>query len=78
MPMNHFARPLSLASSLLAAIVVIHRAAFASVDDAESFALQAAEAYVKEGFQVREHYWGGDLALPRDDWTGMPGDCRSL
>jgi len=31
------------------------------VDDAQSFALQAAEPYVKEGFQVREDYWGGDL-----------------
>src|ERR687887_1860815 len=33
----------------------------ASVDDAQSFALQAAEPYIKEGFQVREDYWGGDL-----------------
>src|SRR5438067_13755988 len=33
----------------------------ASVDDAQSFALQAAEPYVKDGFQVREDYWGGDL-----------------
>ena len=36
--------------------------AVGSVDDAQSFALQAAEPYVKEGFQVREDYWGGDLA----------------
>jgi hypothetical protein len=36
--------------------------ALGSVDDAQSFALQAAEPYVKEGFQVREDYWGGDLA----------------
>ena len=35
----------------------------ASVDDAQSFALQAAEPYVKEGFQVREDYWGGDLGV---------------
>ena len=35
----------------------------ASVDDAQSFALQAAEPYVsKDGYQVREDYWGGDLA----------------
>src|SRR5438270_12092440 len=34
-----------------------------SVDDAQSFALQAAEPYVKEGFQVREDYWGGDLGV---------------
>lgn len=33
----------------------------ASVDDAQSFALQAAEPYVKQGFQIREDYWGGDL-----------------
>ena len=41
------------------ALVVSTRA---SVDDAQSFALQAAEPYVKEGFQVREDYWAGDLA----------------
>src|SRR3979411_3435659 len=35
----------------------------ASVDDAQSFALQAAEPYVKEGFQIREDYWGGDLGV---------------
>src|SRR3954468_13024915 len=40
------------------ALIAIARA---SVDDAQSFALQAAEPYVKEGFQVREDYWGGDL-----------------
>ena len=36
--------------------------AFGSVDDAQSFALEAAQPYIKEGFQVREDYWGGDLA----------------
>jgi hypothetical protein len=35
----------------------------ASVDDAHSFALQSAEPYVKQGFQVREDYWGGDLGV---------------
>jgi hypothetical protein len=48
-------------SFLLLLILVLRAAAFASVDDAQSFALQAAEPYVKEGFQVREDYWGGDL-----------------
>ena len=42
------------------ALVVSTRA---SVDDAQSFALQGAEPYVKEGFQVREDYWGGDLGV---------------
>ena len=35
----------------------------ATVDDAHSFALQSAEPYVKQGFQVREDYWGGDLGV---------------
>src|SRR5213083_3547351 len=42
--------------------LILGAAAIASVDDAQSFALQAAEPYVREGFQVREDYWGGDLA----------------
>jgi hypothetical protein len=59
--MNGFAKVLFHSGSLLAAVVVMQRAALASVDDAQSFALQAAEPYVKQGFQVREDYWGGDL-----------------
>ena len=58
--------------SLLAALAFVAvPVGRASVDDAQSFALQAAEPYVKEGFQVREDYWGGDLgtgekkAVPR-------------
>lgn len=35
--------------------------ALATIDDALSFALEAANPYVKEGFTVREDYWGGDL-----------------
>src|SRR5256885_14339835 len=42
--------------------LILGAVAPASVDDAQSFALQAAEPYVREGFQVREDYWGGDLA----------------
>jgi hypothetical protein len=60
--MNRFAKALLRSSSLLVAVMVMQRAACASVDDAQSFALQAAEPYVKQGFQVREDYWGGDLA----------------
>jgi hypothetical protein len=60
--MNGFARILFRTSSLLAVVVIMQRTSFASVDDAQSFALQAAEPYVKQGFQVREDYWGGDLA----------------
>ena len=60
--MNGFAKILFRTSSLLAAVVIMQRASFASVDDAQSFALQAAEPYVKQGFQVREDYWAGSLA----------------
>lgn len=35
----------------------------ATVDDALSFALEAATPYVKKGFTVRENYWGGDLGV---------------
>src|SRR5499433_583787 len=59
--MNRFAKILLRTSSLLAAVVIMERTSLASVDDAQSFALQAAEPYVKQGFQVREDYWGGDL-----------------
>jgi hypothetical protein len=59
--MNGFAKVLFRTNFLLAAVVVLQPAISASVDDAQSFALQAAEPYVKEGFQVREDYWGGDL-----------------
>jgi hypothetical protein len=60
--MNGFAKVFFRTSSLLVAVVIMQCATFASVDDAQSFALQAAEPYVKQGFQVREDYWGGDLA----------------
>ena len=59
--MNGFAKVLLRTSSLLLALMALRPAIFASVDDAQSFALQAAEPYVKQGFQVREDYWGGDL-----------------
>ena len=60
--MNYFAKVLFRTGSLLAVVWVMERTTFASVDDEQSFALQAAEPYVKQGFQVREDYWGGDLA----------------
>jgi hypothetical protein len=37
--------------------------AYSTIDDALSFALEAASPYVKEGFTVREDYWGGDLGV---------------
>src|ERR1051325_143369 len=59
--MNGFLKTFVRSSSLLLILAALRPATFASVDDAQSFALQAAEPYVKQGFQVREDYWGGDL-----------------
>src|SRR5678809_912702 len=62
---NPFAKVLLCTTSLLAAIVVLPSAIFASVDPttvyARAWALLAAEPYVKKGFHVREDYWAGDL-----------------
>ena len=64
--MNPFAKVLLSTTSLLAAIVVLPSAIFASVDPttvyARAYALLAAEPYVEKGFQVREDYWAGVLA----------------
>src|SRR5438874_4133717 len=59
--MNLLAKVLFRTSLPLLALVALQPAIFATVDDAQSFALQAAEPYVKKGFQVREDYWRGDL-----------------
>jgi hypothetical protein len=59
--MNALVNVLLRGSSLLLPLIALQPVVFASVDDAQSFALQAAEPYVKQGFQVREDYWGGDL-----------------
>ncbi len=60
--MNGFAKIFLGGSSLLLVLAGLQPSVLATVDDAQSFALQAAEPYVKQGFQVREDYWGGDLA----------------
>src|SRR4051812_44324947 len=57
-------RPATTALICAVLIAALTAHGFASVDDAQSFALQAAEPYVKDGFQVREDYWGGDLGAP--------------
>jgi hypothetical protein len=37
--------------------------AMATVDEALSYALDMAQPYIKEGYTVREDYWGGDMAV---------------
>ncbi|GAB4178015.1 MAG: hypothetical protein Fur0032_18370 [Terrimicrobiaceae bacterium] len=51
---------LLLAVGFLVAAVLPARA---TVDDALSFAYEAAAPYVKQGFTVREDAWGGDLGV---------------
>ncbi len=47
----------------IALLCLLRPPAHATIDDALSFALEAATPYVKEGFTVREDYWGGDLPI---------------
>ncbi len=59
--MNEFVKK-SL-STLLAVLAIAIVPAHAMVDDALSFAHEAAQPYVKKGFTVREDAWGGDLGV---------------
>ena len=49
---------------------------FAYVDDALSFAYEAATPFVKQGFNVREDAWGGDLGVK--DKQAIPVLARAL
>ena len=40
---------------------LIHTPVHASVDDAHSFAMEAAVPFVEQGFIVREDYWNGEI-----------------
>ncbi len=53
----------TIACLVLALLCVVPLRVHATIDDALSFALEAASPYVKEGFTVREDYWGGDLPV---------------
>jgi len=48
-----------LLSGFLVALSPLH----ATVDDALSFAYEAATPYVRQGFTFREDAWGGDLGM---------------
>ena len=50
-------------STIFLCLALAQSSARATVDDALSFSLEAAAPYVKEGFTVREDYWGGDLPV---------------
>jgi hypothetical protein len=48
---------------LIFAAIILLVPVHATVDDALSYALEAAGPYKKDGFTVREDYWGGDMAV---------------
>lgn len=52
-------RLLALAALIVTAVPI----ARATVDDSLSFAHEAANPYVKQGFSVREDAWAGDLGV---------------
>jgi hypothetical protein len=49
--------------SLLALVgaILLPISVHATVDDAHSFAMEAAQPFVNEGFIVREDYWNGEV-----------------
>ena len=51
----------SLFTLLLLALAAVPFTANATVDDAHSFAMEAAMPFVNEGFIVREDYWNGEV-----------------
>ncbi|MCP5556282.1 MAG: hypothetical protein H7A55_00895 [Verrucomicrobiaceae bacterium] len=51
----------SLLTSACAAVLAFVGPAVATVDDAHSFAMEAAQSFVDQGFIVREDYWNGEV-----------------
>lgn len=56
--MRPFFRSRALIFTLAASLAL---PAFATVDDAHSFAMEAAVPFVEQGFIVREDYWNGEV-----------------
>ena len=56
-------KPCRFFPTIALCLAIAQAPARATVDDALSFALEAASPYVKEGFTVREDYWGSDLPV---------------
>lgn len=59
--MNFTVTLLRRATLLLAACLLPVLPVFATIDDAHSFAMEAAIPFVKKGFIVREDYWNGEV-----------------
>ncbi len=64
--MYYFQKPVKNFQKLvlvIALVAVFGPACLATVDDAFSAALAGRAQYIKEGFTLREDYWGGDLPV---------------
>lgn len=61
--MHFSSRTLRQSAALLAAAAFVFTAqpGHATVDDAHSFAMEAAMPFVEQGFIVREDYWNGEV-----------------
>jgi hypothetical protein len=59
--MNFTARPPRCVVLLLALCLLPVLPVLATIDDAHSFAMEAAMPFVKKGFIVREDYWNGEV-----------------
>lgn len=55
-------KKLSLHSLILLAIMLATTSLSATVDEAHDYAMEAALAYVQQGYTVREDYWNGEVA----------------
>lgn len=53
-------------SIILLILFLMAPGAIGFVDDARSFALEAAAPYVQKGFAVREEFWSGELQVNRE------------
>lgn len=61
MNFRHPALRRAAAMLTLAAMLLHSPSAYATIDDAHSFAMEAAIPFVKKGFIVREDYWNGEV-----------------
>jgi hypothetical protein len=61
MNLNLTFRRRSLLASACALALAMVGPATATVDDAHSFAMEAAQSFVDQGFIVREDYWNGEV-----------------
>ncbi|MBK8090659.1 MAG: hypothetical protein IPK32_01315 [Verrucomicrobiaceae bacterium] len=58
--MNLFRSPIRVLTTALL-LLCMPMSVSATVDESHDYAMEAADAFVKEGFIVREEYWNGEV-----------------